>query len=230
MAYAEGLGRVRFNGVDYNVIRFNNQFIKRKYAAQDLYSFITFNIDEDYDIGENLLIVSGTGSGDLEFYINGEKKELTGRNYLATLSGIRLITKNGNNIIINNPSKYYLNSGESTLKVNGQFSLKNTVARIQNVVLLDTITSCESMFENCTGLIEAPKIPISAYNCKNMFYKCSNLITIPQENIDLMVNSNSIDSSGCYYGCTRIRCANLNSAENGLPDIITYANIPENWK
>ena len=98
MAYAEGLGRVRFNGVDYNVIRFNNQFIKRKYAAQDLYSFITFNIDEDYDIGENLLIVSGTGSGDLEFYINGEKKELTGRNYLATLSGIRLITKNGNNI------------------------------------------------------------------------------------------------------------------------------------
>lgn len=230
MAYAEGLGRVRYNGVDYNVIRFNNQFIKRRYAAQDLYSFITFDVNPDYDIGENILMMSGLGNGDIEFYINGEQKQLTGRSYLATLLGVQLVTKNGDNIIINNPSKYFLNAGESTLKVNGAFSIKNSTATISNVVLLDTITNCESMFENCTGLKDAPKIPTSVYNCENMFKGCTNLVTLPQENIDLLVNSSSIDTAGCYNGCTKIKCVNTNAAINGLPDIITYANIPSNWK
>lgn len=96
--------------------------------------------------------------------------------------------------------------------------------------LPNTLQYCGMMFGNCSKLTVAPEIPDDCTSCETMFYRCTSLTTLPQKNIDLMATPTNINCEGCYYGCTNINCINTNWQTNGLPEIITYADIPAAWK
>lgn len=97
--------------------------------------------------------------------------------------------------------------------------------------LPNTLQDCSTMFGDCSSLTVAPEIPVSCTNCSRMFYRCTSLTTLPQRNIDLMANTpTNLSCAGCYHGCTNINCINTNWQTNGLPEIITYADIPAAWK
>lgn len=97
--------------------------------------------------------------------------------------------------------------------------------------LPNTLQDCGIMFGNCSKLTVAPEIPDDCTNCEKMFYFCTSLTTLPQKNIDLMANTpTNLNCASCYYGCTHINCINTNWQTNGLPEIITYADIPAAWK
>ena len=73
---------------------------------------------------------------------------------------------------------------EYTIKIIGNHSTfqasKNTIEAIQ---LSDTITSCYSMFYNCTNLLSILTtfcIPKNVTDCRYIFYNCKSLINIPE--------------------------------------------------
>ena len=110
----------------------------------------------------------------------------------------------------------YSESNIYTIKIIGNHSnfraSRNTIEIIQ---ISNSITSCSSMFRNCSSLTEIPstlKIPNSIIGCSYMFDGCSSLTTIPST---LIIPNSVIDCLGMFRGCSSL---------TAIPSTLTIPN------
>lgn len=70
-----------------------------------------------------------------------------------------------------------------------------------------------SMFENCTSLITAPKINLkNCYSANSMFKGCTNLVNVPYYDLDYMASyTGNFVSGGWFQNCPNLSDASLDN-------------------
>lgn len=235
-----GLGSIKVNGKDGNIVKANNSLVKRKYRKFYDSSYTKIQVRSVGSSSNNKLVIANlTENSITEFHVINKS---TGEYYISELpTGV--VSKQINTYGIgsssaNVASQRILPDGEYEIIIKGNFALgyymdkistKDVVGStvfIDEVRLQSGLTNLQHMFLNCVGITDLKSNLWELgqiIDTSGMFRGCSNMTNIDISEWDM---SKCRSISGMFEGCSSLRTIDIDNWDiTGLTDSEALSNL-----